>query len=138
MVGLDHFSGQQKVGYFFWPILSIGSGLFPYVCFFLGASPAQSALQVRRPRPSRRRATSASRSWVGPSIHRTMICFQGLIPHSVQPSFFSKTCFFPWILDGFLKKKRIPGKNGEGTPKDIFFQNRVGLSFLFVGFGALA
>ena len=34
-----------------------------------------------------------------------------------QPSFFSQTGCFPWVFDGFLKRN-IPGKNGEGTPRE--------------------
>ena len=41
----------------------------------------------------------------------------GLIPHSFQSSFFSKTIRFPWVSGGFLKR-RIPGKNGDGTPRN--------------------
>ena len=36
--------------------------------------------------------------------------------HSFQPSLFSKTGCFPWVFDGFLKR-RIPEKKGEGTPE---------------------
>ena len=35
--------------------------------------------------------------------------FQGLIPHSFQPSFFSKTSCFPRVLGGFLER-RMPGQ----------------------------
>ena len=37
--------------------------------------------------------------------------------HSFQPWFFSKTdrCFFR-VLGGFVER-RMPGKNGEGTPR---------------------
>ena len=37
--------------------------------------------------------------------------FEGVISHSFQPSFFSKTGCFPWFFDGFLRG-RIPGKMG--------------------------
>ena len=37
--------------------------------------------------------------------------------HSFQPSFFSKTgSVSPGVLGGFLER-RMPGKNGEGTPR---------------------
>ena len=41
---------------------------------------------------------------------------EGLIPHSFQSSLFSKTSYFPCVSGGFLER-RIPGKNGEGTPR---------------------
>ena len=53
-----------------------------------------------------------------------------MIPHSVQPSFFSKHCRFPWVSGGFLER-RIPRKNGEGTP-GLMAQN--GNSLLLGGF----
>ena len=40
-----------------------------------------------------------------------------LIPHSFQPSFFSKTSYFPRVSGGFLER-RIPGNNVEGTPRN--------------------
>ena len=40
---------------------------------------------------------------------------QGLIPHSFQSLFFSKTCRCPWVSGGFLERRM--GKNGEGTPR---------------------
>ena len=39
--------------------------------------------------------------------------FWRLTPHSVQPSFLSKTGCFPCVFEGLLER-RIPGKNGEG------------------------
>ena len=36
--------------------------------------------------------------------------------HSFRPSFFSKASHFPRVLGGLLER-RIPGKNGEVTPR---------------------
>ena len=49
--------------------------------------------------------------------------FQGVIPVPFfnQPSFFSETgSVLIWVLAGF-PKTRIPGKNGEGTPRSVAF-----------------
>ena len=43
---------------------------------------------------------------------------RSLISHSFQHSFFPKTGRFPWVSGGFLER-RIPGKNGEGTPRTL-------------------
>ena len=40
--------------------------------------------------------------------------------HSFQPSFFSKTSCFSKVSGGF-PERRIPGKNGESTPRVINF-----------------
>ena len=37
---------------------------------------------------------------------------------SFQPSFFSRTSRFPWDSGGVLER-RIPRKNGEGTPRNL-------------------
>ena len=39
-----------------------------------------------------------------------------MIPHSFQPSFFSKSSRFPWVSGGCLER-RTPGKNEEGIPR---------------------
>ena len=49
-----------------------------------------------------------------------VISFPRLIPHSLQPSFFSKTSCFPWGSDGFLER-RIPGKKGEVSPRVFYW-----------------
>ena len=50
-------------------------------------------------------------------------CF---LVHSLQPSFFSNTDRrVPWVSGGFLES-RIPGKNGEGTPRRTPFQLSIG------------
>ena len=41
----------------------------------------------------------------------------GFLFHSFQPSFFSKN-HFPRVFGGFLER-RIPGKNGEVTPRGV-------------------
>ena len=57
------------------------------------------------------------------------------LPHSFQPSFFSKTDrHFTRVFGGFLE--RIPGKNGEVTPRllDLCTQTRrIGLSLEWIG-----
>ena len=50
--------------------------------------------------------------------------FEWLIPHSFQPSFFSKTSHFPRGFWWFSRKTRIPGKNGHGSyPYPIYRQS---------------
>ena len=44
--------------------------------------------------------------------------FYGLLPHSFQAWFFSKTSRFFRGSVGFLER-RIPGKNGGGTPRTL-------------------
>ena len=53
-------------------------------------------------------------------LNRMFMLFRELIPHSLQPSFFSKTSHFSRVFGGF-PERRIPGKNGEATPRVILF-----------------
>ena len=45
-------------------------------------------------------------------------CGMGSVPLFllIEPSFFAKSSRFPWVSGRFLRR-RIPGKNGEGTPR---------------------
>ena len=57
----------------------------------------------------------------GRSYHLLFACFVWgfvFIPHSFEPSFFSKSSRFPWVSGGF-PERRIPGENGEGAPRGL-------------------
>ena len=92
------------------PTLQLGSKTFGDACF-----------KGFRGRPCANLLLSGSPLFQKAPLDRTQIgeaylwIFR-LIPHSFQPSFFSRTSHFPSVFAGFLKR-RIPEKNGEATPR---------------------
>ena len=83
-----------------------------------------SQLPAGEPGPGLRgpRRAFAGRPWLGRlqgtlgwRVPVFLLSLEADSNHSFQPSFSSKTGGFPQAFDGFLKR-RIPGKNGEGTP----------------------
>ena len=77
----------------------------------LPASALAPAKKTTSSRPARGKLGDPALEDLPPFVPRSLRVVLLQIRNAPQPSFVSTTSCFPWVLDGFLKR-RIPGKNG--------------------------